>query len=346
MSEVRISSRRALLPLKSVFRIAHGPQHTTNSVIWSITAEGITGYGEGRGGGKLEQVEAALAAIRAEDANPADPPLDLEQIPNPAARSAVDMAFLDWRGKRADLPAHALLGLPRAGIATSITVWLEDPENMVAHAVRLIRAGWPILKVKGGTGQDATVLRRLREAIGPEPRLWVDANESWTLDEALDFVEATRDLGIELIEQPLKSRSWEELRRLRGEAGPPIFLDEDVHGLRDVVRAAQEEAAEGVNIKLGKCGGPTAAVRLLRAARELGLQTMLGCYAETSLGISAATHLAALLDCADLDGNLLLAEDPFTGARAAGGLIEPPLGPGLGVALTRSGEALLGQHHA
>jgi L-alanine-DL-glutamate epimerase-like enolase superfamily enzyme len=322
---------KAEFPLRIPFRLHQSEQHFTRSVIVELAAESVTGYGEGRG--QIEETYDTLTAVRLDEADLADLSPVLAQIENPAARCGLEMAWLDWRGKREGRPVWTLLGLGGpATFETCMTVGLDGVEQMVEAAQELVRQGWPILKLKGGTGDDGALVRLMRERLGPQVRLRVDANTAWSPAEAERFAHETAECGLEMIEQPLAVGEWDALRKLRERAAAPIFLDEDIRTIEDVRRAAETQAADGVNVKLSRCGGLIACTEMLREARRLGLGTMLGCYVETSLGITAGTHLGELLDFADLDGNQFLAEDPFVGAKAEAGRIATPPGPGLGVA--------------
>jgi L-alanine-DL-glutamate epimerase-like enolase superfamily enzyme len=220
-----------------------------------------------------------------------------------------------------------LLGLDRTGPPTSWTIWLGDPDEM---ARRTEQAGsrFRRLKLKLGArdGLDVDRVRAVR-AVTDLP-LMVDVNEYWEPDEAVGNIAALADLGVEYVEQPLPAGDPAG-RRLKADSALPIYVDEDVHTLADVAEAA--ERAHGVNIKLAKSGGIREAVRIAHAARALGLGVMLGCMLESSLGIAAGCQVASLCDYVDLDGNLLLADDPWEGVRLVHGVQIPSEQPGLGV---------------
>jgi L-alanine-DL-glutamate epimerase-like enolase superfamily enzyme len=182
------------------------------------------------------------------------------------------------------------------------------------------------LKLGGGDGLDVERVRAVRSVT--ERPLMVDVNEFWTLDEALEAVAELAGLGVEYVEQPLPAGDPDgpELRR---RSPLPIYVDEDCHTLADV--AACAERGHGVNVKLAKSGGIREAVRMVHAARALGLGTMLGCMVESGLGIAAGCQVASLFDHVDLDGNLLLAEDPWPGVAFVDGVQLPSTDPGLGV---------------
>jgi L-alanine-DL-glutamate epimerase-like enolase superfamily enzyme len=199
----------------------------------------------------------------------------------------------------------------------------------MAERTERVRGRYKRLKLKLGArdGRDVDRVRAVRAAAGNVP-LQVDVNEAWSLDEALDALPQLAELGVEYCEQPLPAGD---------PAGPqvkerspiPIYVDEDCHTLRDV--AACAERAHGVNVKLAKSGGIREAVRMTHAARALGLGCMLGCMVESGLGISAGAHIASLFDHIDLDGNILIAHDPWPGVQLVDGVQLPSEEPGLGV---------------
>jgi L-alanine-DL-glutamate epimerase-like enolase superfamily enzyme len=239
----------------------------------------------------------------------------------------LDAALHDLLGKLLQVPVWRLLGLPRTGPPTSWTVWLGDPDDMArraeAAAPRFHRLK---LKLGGGDGLDVERVRAVRGVT--EHPLQVDVNEWWTEDEALDALPQLAELGVEYVEQPL--RAGDPGGRVLRERSPlPIYVDEDCHTLADVVDCA--EIAHGVNIKLAKSGGIREAVRMAHAARALGLGVMLGCMIESGLGIAAGCVVAPLCDHVDLDGNLLLGEDPCPAVTFADGVQVPSEKPGLGV---------------
>ncbi|MDX6512230.1 MAG: L-Ala-D/L-Glu epimerase, partial [Gaiellaceae bacterium] len=233
----------------------------------------------------------------------------------------------DLQGKLTGQPVYKLLGLRRARPPTSWTIWLGDPDDMARRAEK-VGDRFLRLKLKLGAGDGADV-ERVRAVRGvTDLPLQVDVNEGWSLDEAREALPALAELGVEYCEQPLPAgdTGGAVLRRV---SPIPIYVDEDCHTLRDV--AACGERAHGINIKLAKSGGIREAVRMAHAARALDLGVMLGCMVESGLGISAAAQIASLCDHVDLDGNILLAEDPRPGVELVDGVQLPPDRPGLGV---------------
>jgi L-alanine-DL-glutamate epimerase-like enolase superfamily enzyme len=226
---------------------------------------------------------------------------------NGAAKCGVDIALHDLAGKVAGVPVHELLGLASDIPPTDFTLGLDEPAIVAERARRA--AAFPALKIKVGGPADLATIRAVR-AVYPGP-LRVDANTGWTPAVAAELVDALADLGVELIEQPFPAERLDWLAALQGSSPLPLVADEscvtieDLDGLVGVVA--------GVNVKLAKCGGPGAAAVMLARARELGFRTFLGCMEETSVAIAASAAVASLAEWVDLDGNLLLADDPFEG---------------------------------
>jgi len=243
-----------------------------------------------------------------------------------AAKAALDAALHDLQGKLLGMPTGRLLGLPRSGPPTSWTIWLGDPDDMARRAEAAGRFRRLKLKLGGRDGLDVERVRAVRSVT--EVPLQVDVNEYWSLDEARDALPQLAELGVEYCEQPLPAGDPAG-PDLRAASPIPIYVDEDCHTLDDVAVCA--ERAHGINIKLAKSGGVREAVRMAAAARALGLGVMLGCMVESGLGIAPGAHIASLCDHVDLDGNLLLREDPWPGVRFVDGVQTPADLPGLGV---------------
>jgi L-alanine-DL-glutamate epimerase-like enolase superfamily enzyme len=244
----------------------------------------------------------------------------------PAAEAAVDMALRDLAGKKFGVPLYELMGIdPSSMPVTSFTIGMDTPD-VVEQKVREA-AGFEVLKVKLGADDDRRVLETVRNMTDCPIR--VDANEGWTLDDALSRIEWLQEMGVELVEQPLPADQLAEMQELKKKSPLPLFADESVARAEDIPRLA--DAFDGINIKLMKCGGLGEALRMINVARAHGLKIMLGCMVESSLAITAAAHIAPLVDHVDLDGNLLITNDPFIGAEVGEGKLVPPSEPGLGV---------------
>ena len=224
-----------------------------------------------------------------------------------AAKCALDIALHDLAGKALDLPIHRLLGLSPEIPPTDFTLGIDEPAVVAERARR--RASFPALKIKVGGAHDLATLQAVRGVFGGPIR--VDANVGWTPESAAAIVPELVRLGVELIEQPFPPRRYAWLRDLQAISPLPIVADESAVSIEDL--DALVGVVDGVNVKLAKCGGVGPAARMLARARELGFRTFLGCMEETSVGIAASAAVASLAEWVDLDGCLLLADDPFTG---------------------------------
>jgi L-Ala-D/L-Glu epimerase len=326
---VELTARRVTLRLAETFTISRGSEDEADVVQVEIRHGGVTGRGEAA---PIERYDESAASALAwlEQVELGDDPFALDEIADAlppgeqAARSAVDAALHDLQGKLVGQPVHKLLGLRRQGPPTSWTIWLGDPDDMARRTEKVGGRGFRRLKLKlgGRDGLDAERVRAVRSVT--DLPLQCDVNEAWSLDEALEYLP---QLDLQYCEQPLVAGSPDgpELKR---RSPIPIYVDEDCHTLADV--AACAERAHGINIKLAKSGGMREAVRMSHAARALGLGVMLGCMIESGLGIAAGAHVASLMDHVDLDGNLLLAEDPCPGVAFVDGVQLPAEAPGLG----------------
>ncbi len=323
------------LELAETFVISRSARDAEDVVQVSLTLSGVRGNGEGAPIDRYEETPASALAYIEEHADAiGDDPFALEEImarlPHEqfAARAAIDAALHDLQGKLVGRPVFQLLGLPRLGPPTSWTIWLGDPGDMARRA-ELQRGRFRRLKLKLGAGDGRDVERVLAVRAVADVPLQVDVNEGWSVEEALEALPLLADAGVEYCEQPLPAGDPGG-PELKARSPIPIYVDEDCHTLGDV--AACAERAHGINVKLAKSGGIREAVRMVHAARALGLGCMLGCMIESGLGIAAGAHVASLFDHVDLDGNLLLANDPFPGVEFMDGVQLPPDLPGLGVA--------------
>ncbi len=245
---------------------------------------------------------------------------------HPSAKCAVEMAAVEWCARSVGVPAYRLLGLPAGPIPqSSYTIGLAELPAMQQRARDAVAQGHRVLKVKLGTDHDEQIVAALRQAA-PEVALRVDANAAWTRARAKRMLAVLAEAGVELVEQPLAADDLAGHAELRRQAQVPIVADESLHAAGDVVALA--DAFDGVNLKLAKLGGPLQALHALRLARAHHLQVMIGCMIETSLGIAAAASLAPLADWADLDGALLLADDPVPGLTWQAGQLTRPECPG------------------
>jgi L-alanine-DL-glutamate epimerase-like enolase superfamily enzyme len=330
---VELTARIVTLQLAETFTISRGSQDEAEVVEVELTHDGLSGFGEAA---PIEQYNesapSALAYVEAHAGALGDDPFALDEIEDRlpreefAARAAINAALYDLQGKITNLPVYRLLGLRRSGPPTSWTIWLGDPDDMAQRAEKIdAQHRFKRLKLKLG-GRDGLDVERVRavQAVTNVP-LQVDVNEYWTLDEALEYLP---QMDIEYCEQPLPAGS-EDGPELKRKSPIPIYVDEDCHTLSDIAMCA--ERAHGINIKLAKSGGIREGVRMAHAARALGLGVMLGCMVESGLGIAASAHMASLCDHVDLDGNLLIADDPWPGVAFVDGVQLPSDEAGLGV---------------
>ncbi len=332
---MEVAAHVATLELTETFVISRGARDTEDVVVVEVRHSGVAGHGEAAPIARYDESAAsALAYVEEHAAALGNDPFALEEVlarlPERefAARAALDAALHDLQGRLLGQPVWRLLGLGRAGPPTTWTVWLGDPDEMARRAERA-RGRFRRLKLKlgGRDGLDVERVRAVRAAAGDLP-LQVDVNEAWTLAEALDALPQLAELGVDYCEQPLPAGDPCG-PELKARSPLPIYVDEDCHTLADV--AACAERAHGINVKLAKSGGIREAMRMVHAARALGLGCMLGCMVESGLGISAAAQVASLFDHVDLDGNLLLRHDPWPGVQFADGVQCPAESPGLGV---------------
>jgi L-alanine-DL-glutamate epimerase-like enolase superfamily enzyme len=334
---VELRASTASFALAEEFGIARGSRTSQTVVEVELEHEGLTGRGEAsvvyyRG----EDTDAALEFVT-EVAPPlvGDDPFALEAIEErledvdgvTGGKAALDAALHDWIGKRLGVPLWRLLGLSPEAPPTSYTIGIDtvDGTRDRARRARDFRA----LKIKVGGTEDLERLEAVREES--DAPLRVDANEGWTLESARELMPELIRLDVEFVEQPFPAADLDSFEALR-ELSPrlPVIVDEGCHDLSDVAPAARY--ADGINVKLAKSGGVREAVRMIHAARALGLRVMLGCMVESQLGVAPAAAIASLADWVDLDGHLLLADEPFTGLRFEDGRVLPSAEPGLGVA--------------
>lgn len=330
------------LQLARPFTIARGTATETENLIVEITDEhGTVGIGgaapTGHYGETTATAEAVMPALF-EVVERFDTPEPVEAIEaamlevvrdNPAARCAISIALHDLIGKRHDLSVHRLWGLQSESVDTSFTIGIDPPEVMAEYAAEAVDAGYDILKIKLGAGEDETRIAAVREAA-PDATLRVDANEGWGPKEAVRMAHVLAEHDVEFLEQPVPAEHPTGLAYVAERSPLPIAADESCITLDDIPAIAG--VADIANIKLMKCGGLLEARRMIHAARAHGMEVMLGCMAESNASIAAGAQLGPMLEYADLDGSLLLADDPYDGPVHHGGAIAPdPTVPGIGV---------------
>ncbi len=314
------------LALRDPFRIARS-DHAEDSGVTTVIVEirhpeypDLVGVGEGypdRFYGETPGTMAAvfpllLAAVGTPELTErgviaADHAMERAIRGHGAAKCAIDIALHDLAGKVQGVPVHVLRELSPDVPPTDFTIGIDEPEVVAARAARA--ADFPALKIKCGGPADLATLRAVREVFAGPIR--VDANTGWTRDTAEALLPELVDLGVELIEQPFGAKAYRDLAWLQERSPLPIVADESCVFPDDL--AVLKDVVAGINVKLAKCGGIGPAYRMLAEGREMGFRTFLGCMEETSVGIAASVVVASLAEWVDLDGNLLLADDPFEG---------------------------------
>ena len=330
--------------LRHAFGISTNTRTTTPIVLTRITLDGKTGYGEAALPPYLVETQESVCAFLklAEPViNNCSLPLNVDSIMqlvnelapgNYAAKASIDIALHDLYGKLEGKPLWQLWDIdPNATPCTSYTIGYDASNSVVLLKVR--EAEWAkILKVKLGReeAEDKRMINLIR-SISDKP-IYVDANQGWlTQEHALKMCQWLETQGVVLIEQPMPKHMNEEHRWLCEQVTLPIIADEACQTYDDV--AALQPYYDGINIKLMKCGGVAQGRKMINLARELGMQVMIGCMTETSAGISAATTLSALVDYADLDGHVLLGNDPYEGIQIVEGKLTLVDKPGTGVSV-------------
>lgn len=333
MSQLQITLRaeKRRLELAEPFSIATKTWEFAENVFVHLSCNGIEGIGESspedRRGETADDVVAALGAL---DLSSVAGPFALESVgrllPAGSARCALDIAAHDLAAKTAGISVLEMIGGAGGRCpATSVTVPIANEEAMVARARSL--SGHPVIKTKVGFDGDVRVLERIRAVY--DGKIRVDANEGWDVDGAIAALAAMEKLDIELCEQPIPAGHLEDLARVTAATSIPIYADEDVGTAADV--AAVAGSVDGVNLKLRKTGGIREALAAVATARALGLGVMIGCDLESGVATAAEAVVATLADVCDIDGPLLLADDPYPSVRYDKGEVLLPEGPGLGV---------------
>lgn len=325
------------LHLREPFTIARGTQTVAENVLVRLSQDGETGLGEAAPTEHYGELRpSALGFLNAFQAVLPEGNLPLHEAHelmdhiaylNPGAKAAVDIALHDLLAKRAGMPLYELLGLdPARTPRTSFTIGIAEPEEMARKAREA--AAYPILKVKVGSPTDEANLDAIRRER-PDAIIRVDANEAWTPKEAIQRIEDLSTYELEFVEQPVTARDLEGIGRVRDSVSLPIMVDESCIVPDDVPAVAPY--VDGIVIKLMKCGGILPALKMIYLARAHHLKVMIGCMIESAVAITAAAQISPLIDYADLDGNLLAADDPFNGVTVEQGKLILPPHAGLGI---------------
>lgn len=328
------------LKLRHTFTVASYSRTTTPDIQLELTYDGVTGYGEASMPQYLGQsVETVSKFLSKVDMEQFTDPFQMDDIlsyvdslspGDGAAKAAIDIALHDLVGKLLGAPWYKIWGLDaKKAPSTTFTIGI-DTKDVVKQKTEECAAKFNILKVKLGRDNDKEMINTIREVT--KLPLAVDCNQGWTdRQEALDMICWLKEQGIVMVEQPMPKTMTDDMAWLTERSPLPIFADEAIQRLADIKKI--EHAYTGINIKLMKCTGMREAWKMLTYARARGLKVMVGCMTETSCAVSAAAQLSPAVDFADLDGNLLIANDRFDGVKVVKGKLTLPDRPGIGVKL-------------
>lgn len=336
-NRLRLEAEVMSLRTKHPFVIArHGFDEVRSLRVILRDADGHEGIGEATPQKFYgETPETALAAMDFYAPRLPEDPFNLEHAEaelahamtgNNSVRAALSTALHDLVGKRLGVPLYRLWGLdPAAAPLSTFTIGIDTPEKMRLKVREA--ASYPVLKVKLGTPDDLAILRAIREETDKELR--VDANGAWTAVQAVRMLPVLEEFGVTVLEQPVARADLDGFAQIRRHARIPLIADESCHVATDIPHLAGR--VDGINIKLAKTGSLREALKMVSVARAHHMMVMLGCMVESSIAITAAAHMAPLMDLIDLDGAALLADDPYVGATIDGGQLRLPDAPGLGV---------------
>ncbi|TAK59193.1 MAG: dipeptide epimerase [Bacteroidetes bacterium] len=325
------------LHLIHTFTISRSSKNIEPCIIVELTHGGITGYGEAAPSERYgETPETVMNFLKSVNLSIFDEPFQLEEIlsyvnefapGNTSAKAAIDIALHDWIGKKLNLPLWKLWGLNKEKTPlTSFTIGIDTLE-VIEKKVREAEP-YPIFKVKVGIPNDEEIIKTIRKITNKAIR--VDANEGWkSKEQARDKILWLEEQGVEFIEQPMPASQLDDTAWLREQVHIPIIADENVLDVHDI--PTLYGAFDGINIKLMKSTGLREAMRMIHTAKAANMKVMLGCMIESSVAISAAAQLSPMVDYADLDGNILISNDPFSGVQVVHGKLELNSSAGLGI---------------
>jgi L-alanine-DL-glutamate epimerase-like enolase superfamily enzyme len=336
-NSLKLRFKTYTLQLKHAFTLATSSRTTTPVMLTEIEYQGITGYGEGSMPPYLgESHETATKFLSIVDLSQFNDPFLIEDIlgyvdgimaGNYAAKASVDIALHDLIGKLVGKPLYRLFGLnPQKTPLTSFTIGFDTPE-IVKQKVAEAEA-YRILKVKLGRENDREMIDVIRSST--DKPLCVDVNQGWKDKKyALEMAQWLKEKGVIFLEQPMPKEQADDIAWLTQNSPLPVVGDESIQNIHDLLK--YKDVYSGVNIKLMKCGGIRSALKMIQTAKALGMKVMIGCMTETSCAVTAAAQLSPLVDWCDLDGNLLINNDPFDGIKIVGGKVILPDRSGIGV---------------
>jgi L-alanine-DL-glutamate epimerase-like enolase superfamily enzyme len=334
---MKLQFRYYELQLRHAFTISRSSNDIKPCIIVALEHDGIIGHGEAAPSQRYgENKDTILEFFKKVDLSRFPDPFAVEEIldyignlavGNTSAKAAIDIALHDWIGNKLSIPLWKFWGLDKNKVPfTSFTIGIDSPE--VIEQKVLEAEQYRILKVKMGVPNDEDIIKTIRKITDKTIR--VDANEGWkSKEQALDKILWLEEKGIEFVEQPMPASDLESTAWLRERVHIPIIADESITRMSNL--RTLRDVFDGINIKLMKCTGLREAMTMIHAARALNMKIMIGCMIESSIGISAAAQLTPMADYADLDGNLLITNDPFTGVQVIDGKLILNDSPGLGI---------------
>lgn len=334
MKITKVRLGRISVPLRVPFKTALRQVNSVEDVIVEIhTDTGEVGFGEAPPTGAItgdttgaiigafqDHISKTLVGRDVDDFEDITQAVQKCIVKNTSAKAAADIALWDLYGKKYGIPVYKMLGGARNQIVTDLTISVNPPEEMARDAINAVQRGYDTLKVKVGIDPSLDVARlaAIRNAVGPDIRIRIDANQAWTPKQAVKLLNQMQDKGldIELVEQPVKAHDYDGLKYVTERSYVPVLADESVFSVEDALKIVQMQAADLINIKLMKCGGLTNALKIATLAEVCGVECMIGCMLEAKVSVNAAVHLACarkIITKIDLDGPVLCSEDPVLG---------------------------------
>ncbi|MBQ7840036.1 MAG: dipeptide epimerase [Lachnospiraceae bacterium] len=334
MKIIKIETAEVKIPLVTPFKTAlRTVENVHDIVVRVITDDGQEGFGEAPPtavitGDTLGSIRCAiedfiapnLIGMEIENLDGIMNKLHGCILKNTSAKAAVDMAIYDLFAKSCGRPLYQVLGGSKKEVETDLTISVNEIDEMVADSLKAVAQGFDILKIKVGKEslKDIERIKAIRQAVGPDVKLRIDANQGWKAKDAVRIIRTLEDMGIDmdLVEQPVSAHDFEGMKFVTSQVSTPILADESVFSPQDAIHLIQERAADLINIKLMKTGGIYEALKICSIAESYGVECMIGCMLESKIAVSAAAHLAAakgVITRADLDGPSLCKIDPYTG---------------------------------
>ena len=332
ITEVRLG--KISVPLRTPFKTALRTVCSVEDVIVEIhTDDGGIGYGEAPPTGPItgdttgaiigaiqDHIAKSIIGMDVDDFEDVMQKVQKSIVGNTSAKAAVDMALWDLYGQKYGIPVYKLMGGARKNITTDITISVNDPETMVRDSLIALDRGYDCLKMKVGINPEMDVarLKAVRQAVGNDVTIRIDANQAWTPKQAVKILNAMQEQGlqIELVEQPVHAHDLEGMKYVTERSYVPVLADESLYSPADAATILRMGAADLLNIKLMKCGGLYNALKICTMAEVYGVEGMIGCMLEAKISVNAAVHLACakkVITKVDLDGPVLCSEDPILG---------------------------------